>query len=170
MLRGATRVSLWRFGGIRTPLSVSTNMWQKKTGRELLKSVNQSTLPLRVSTCSGFDLRMSLTTTSATPVMLKNRESGNKRMKYWPIMVLRIHTTNSLDDWDHLCVLVLSWQSQAMSASTARALRRWLKGSWGRAAKTQMVRGKTTPSLRPYKPRSNEVMFVVLPVSWLVKG
>jgi hypothetical protein len=27
---------------------------------------------------------MSLTTTSATPVMLENRGSGNKRMKYWP--------------------------------------------------------------------------------------
>jgi hypothetical protein len=47
--------------------------------RDLLKSVNQSTLLGIASTCNG-----------------------NKRMKYWPIKVLRIHMTNSMDDWDHL--------------------------------------------------------------------
>jgi hypothetical protein len=47
---------------------------------------------------------MNLTTTSATPVMLENRGSGNKRMKDWPSKVLRIHTTNSVDGWDHLCL------------------------------------------------------------------
>jgi hypothetical protein len=52
--------------------------------------------------------RTSLTTTLATPIMLKNRGSGNKRMKDWPNKVLRIYTTNSMDGWDHLCVLVLS--------------------------------------------------------------
>jgi hypothetical protein len=31
-------------------------------------------------------------------------------------------------------------------------------------AKTQMMRGKTMSSVRPYKPRSNEVMFLVFPV------
>jgi hypothetical protein len=40
---------------------------------------------------------MSLTTTSATPVMLENRGSGNKGMKDCPDKVLRIHTTNSGD-------------------------------------------------------------------------
>jgi hypothetical protein len=54
------------------------------------------------------DRRTSLTTTSATPVMLENRESGNKRMKDLPSKVLRIHMTNSVDGWDHLCVLILS--------------------------------------------------------------
>jgi hypothetical protein len=73
-----------------------------------LKSVNQSNLPWRVCTYSGSDHRMSLTTTLATPVMLENRGSGNKRMNDWPSKVLRIHMTNSVDDWDHLCVLVLS--------------------------------------------------------------
>jgi hypothetical protein len=52
-----------------------------KTERDLLKSVNHSTLPWRVSTCSGSDHRMSLTTTLATPIMLENRGSDNKRMK-----------------------------------------------------------------------------------------
>jgi hypothetical protein len=166
MLRGATRVSLWRFGGTRTPLSVSTKMWQKKTGRDLLKSVNQSTLPRRVSTCSGSNCRTSLTTTLATLVMLENTGSGNKKMKDWPSKVLRIHTTNSMDGWHHLCVLVLSWQSQVMSASTVRAPWRWLKRPWGRAVKTQMVRGKMTPSPRPCKPRSNEAVFMVFAISW----
>jgi hypothetical protein len=45
----------------------------KKIGRDLLKSVNQSTLSWRVSTCSGSDRRTSLTTTLATPVTLENR-------------------------------------------------------------------------------------------------
>jgi hypothetical protein len=81
----------------RTPLSVSTKMWQKKTRRDLLKSVNQCTLLWSVSTCSVFDQRMSLTTTSATPVMMENRESGNKKMKDWPSKVLRIYTTNYMD-------------------------------------------------------------------------
>jgi hypothetical protein len=63
----------------------------------------------RVSiTCSGSDHRMSLTTTSATPVMPENREIGNKRMKDWPSKILRIHTTNYVDGWDHLCVVILS--------------------------------------------------------------
>jgi hypothetical protein len=166
MLGRATRVSLWRFGGSRTPPSVSTKMWQKKTGQDLLKSANRSTLPQRVSTCNGSDCRMRLPTTSATPVMLKNRGSGNKRMKDWPSKVLRIHITNFVDDWDYLFVLILSWQSQAMLASTAKAPQRWLKGPQGRAARTQMVREKMTPSPRPYKQRSNEVMFMVFPLSW----
>jgi hypothetical protein len=34
-----------------------------------------------------------------------------------------------------------------------------------RAAKTQMVRAKTTPKPRSCKPRSNEVMFLVFLVS-----
>jgi hypothetical protein len=70
--------------------------------------VNQSTLLRRVSTCSGSDHRTSLTTTSATLVMLENRGSGNKRMKDWPSKVLRIHTTNFVNGWDHLCLLILS--------------------------------------------------------------
>jgi hypothetical protein len=53
---------------------------QKKIGQDLLKSVNQRTLPRTVSTCSGPDRRTSLTTTSATPVMPENRGSGNKRI------------------------------------------------------------------------------------------
>jgi hypothetical protein len=80
----------------------------KKNERDLLKSVNWSTLSWRVSTCSGSDRRTSLTTTSTTSVMLKNRESGNKRMKDWSSKILRIHTTNSVDGWDHLCMLVLN--------------------------------------------------------------
>jgi hypothetical protein len=43
------------------------------------------------------DHRTSLATTSATPVMLENIESGNKRMNDCPSKVLRIHTTNSVD-------------------------------------------------------------------------
>jgi hypothetical protein len=39
-----------------------------------------------------------------------------------------------------------------------------LKGLGGREVKTQMVRGKMTPSARPYKPRSNEPMFMAFPV------
>jgi hypothetical protein len=39
--------------------------------------------------------------------MLENRGSGNKRMKDWPSKFLRIHTTNSLDGWDYLCMLIL---------------------------------------------------------------
>jgi hypothetical protein len=58
--------------------------------------------------CSGFDRRISLTTTSTTLVMPENRGSGNKRMKNRPSKVLRIHMANSVDDWNHLCVLVLS--------------------------------------------------------------
>jgi hypothetical protein len=61
-----------------------------------------------VSTCSGSDRRMNLATTSATPVLLENRGSGNKRMKDWPSKVLRIHITNYVDGWHHLYVLVLS--------------------------------------------------------------
>jgi hypothetical protein len=38
----------------------------------------------------------------------ENRGSGNKRMKDWPNKILRIHTTDSVDVWDHLCELVLS--------------------------------------------------------------
>jgi hypothetical protein len=41
-----------------------------------------------------------------------------------------------------------------------------LKGLGGREVKTQMVRGKMTPSARPYKPRSNEAMFMAFPVRW----
>jgi hypothetical protein len=122
MLGWATKISLWRFGGTATPPSISTKIWQKKTGWDLLKSVNQSTLSWRVNTCSGSDCWMSLTTTLATLVMAENRGSGNKRMKDWASMVMRIHPTNSLDGWYHLCVLALCWQSQAMSISTARTL------------------------------------------------
>jgi hypothetical protein len=50
-----------------------------------------------MNTCGGSDRRMSLTTTLAQPDMLKNRGSGNKRMRYWPSIVLRIHMTNSVD-------------------------------------------------------------------------
>jgi hypothetical protein len=35
---------LVRFGGTRTPPSISTKICQKKTGRDLLKSANKSTL------------------------------------------------------------------------------------------------------------------------------
>jgi hypothetical protein len=63
---------------------------------------------VRVSTCSGSDRRMTLTTTSASPAMLENRGSGNKRMNDWPIIVLRIHMINSVDGLDHLCMLVIS--------------------------------------------------------------
>jgi hypothetical protein len=66
--------------------------------RFIEKCESESTLPQRVSTCSGSDRRTILTTTPATPVMLKNRGSGNKRMKDWPSKVLRIYTTNSMDD------------------------------------------------------------------------
>jgi hypothetical protein len=72
------------------------------------KDVNQSTLLRRVSTCGGSDRRTNLTTTSATLVMLENRGSDNKGMKDWSSKVLKIRTTNSMDSWDHLCVLVLS--------------------------------------------------------------
>jgi hypothetical protein len=167
MLGGDTRVSLWRSGGTRTTPLISTKIWQKKIGRDLLKSVNRSTLASTVSTCSVSNQRMSLTTTSTTLVMPENRGSGNKRVKDCPIKVLRIYMTNFMDSWDHLCVLILSWQSQTKSASIARAPWNWLKGPWGRAAKTQMVRGKTTPSPRPCKPWSNEVVFMVFLVSWL---
>jgi hypothetical protein len=53
----------------------------KEDWARFLKSVNWSIFPWRVSTCSGFDRRMSLTTTSATLVMLENRGRGNKTMK-----------------------------------------------------------------------------------------
>jgi hypothetical protein len=65
-----------------TPL-LHTKICPKKIGRDLLKSANQRTLPWTVSTCSGSDHRMSLTTTSATPVMPENKGGGNKRMKDW---------------------------------------------------------------------------------------
>jgi hypothetical protein len=71
-------------------------------------SANQSTLPQIVGTCSGSDHRMSLTITLATLVMPENRGTSNKRMKDWPRKVLRIHMTKSVDNWHHLCVLVLS--------------------------------------------------------------
>jgi hypothetical protein len=74
-------VKIWRNQG--TP-SIRTKICQKKTGRDLLKIVNQRTLVRTVSTCSGSDRRMSLTTTSATLVMPENRGGGNKRMKDWP--------------------------------------------------------------------------------------
>jgi hypothetical protein len=53
-----------------------------------------------------------------------------------------------------------------MSASTTKVLQKWLKGPWGRVAKTQMVKEKTTPSPRLCKPMSNEVLFMVFPVNW----
>jgi hypothetical protein len=137
-----------------------TKSWEKKTGKDLFQSANRRTLPWTVSTCSSSDRRTSLTTTSATLVILENRGSGNKSMTDWPNKVLRIHMTNFVDGWHHLCVLVLSCQSQAMSASTARAPRKWLKGPWGRAVKTQMVKGKMMPLSRLYKPRSNEAMLM----------
>jgi hypothetical protein len=40
--------------------------------------------------------------------MMENRGSGNKRMNDWLRKVLRIHRTNDVDGWDHLCVLVPS--------------------------------------------------------------
>jgi hypothetical protein len=79
--------------------------------------------------------------------------SDNKRMKYWSNNILKIHMPNSVDGWHHLCVLILSWQSQTMLASTAKAPQRWLKRPWGRAAKTQMVKGKTMPSPRPLQTK-----------------
>jgi hypothetical protein len=56
-----------------------------------------------------------------------------------------------------------------MSASTARAPQKWLKEPWGRAAKTQMVKGKMEPSPRLRKWRSNEVVLVVFPVCWPIR-
>jgi hypothetical protein len=50
-----------------------------------------------------------------------------------------------------------------MLATTARAPQMSHKGPGGRVVKTQMVRGKTTPSARPCKSRSNEVVCVVFP-------
>jgi hypothetical protein len=88
-----------------TRASLLHNMHKK----EFLQNIPQHTY--------ARDLRMSLTTTSATPVMLENRGSGNKRMKDWSRKVLRIHMTNSVDNWDHLCVLILSWQSQARESN-----------------------------------------------------
>jgi hypothetical protein len=78
------------------------------TYKDLLQSVNLRTLLQIVSTCSGSNCRMSLTTTSATQVMPENRDSGNKRMTDWPNKVLRIHMRNFVDGWQHLCVLILS--------------------------------------------------------------
>jgi hypothetical protein len=67
---------------------------------------------------------MSLTTISTTPIVLENRGSGNKRMKDWPSKVLRIHMTNSVDGWDHLCVLILSRTSlTTISEVDQKALR-----------------------------------------------
>jgi hypothetical protein len=166
MLGGPTKVSLWSFGGKRSAPSLRTKSWEKKTVLYLLQSANRRTLPWTVSTCSGSNHRMNLTTTSVTPVMPENKESDNRRMKDWPSKVLRIHMTNSMDDWHHLCVLVLSWQSQAMSASKTRSPQTWLKGPRGRATNTQMVKGKTMPSPRLYKPRSNDVVFMVFSVSF----
>jgi hypothetical protein len=97
-------VKIWR--NQDTPLHM-----YKDVIKDLSKSANQSTLLRRVSTRSDSDHRTRLATTSTPPVMLENRGSGNKRMKNWPSKVLRIHTTNSMYSWDHLCVLVLSWQS-----------------------------------------------------------
>jgi hypothetical protein len=59
-------VKIWK---TRTPPSISTMICQKKTGRDLLKSVNQRTLSRTVNTCSGSDRRTSLTTTLATLVL-----------------------------------------------------------------------------------------------------
>jgi hypothetical protein len=92
---------------VNTP-SISTMIFQKTIGRDLLRSVNQSTLASTVSTCSGSDRKMSLTTTSATSVLLENRGSCNKMLKDWPNKVLRIHMTNFVDGWDHLCMLILN--------------------------------------------------------------
>jgi hypothetical protein len=104
---------------------------------------------------------MSSTTTTATPVMSENRGSGNRRMTDWPSRVFRIHMTNFVDDWKHLCMLILSYQSQAMLASTARAPQKWLNGPWERVANTKMEKGKMMPSPRLYKPMSNEAAFMV---------
>jgi hypothetical protein len=68
-------VKIWR--NQDTP-SLHTKIYLKKTGRDLLKSVNQRTLPRTVSTCSGSDHRTSLTTASATLVMPENKGGGNK--------------------------------------------------------------------------------------------
>jgi hypothetical protein len=46
-----------------------------------LKGANRSTLAPIVSTYSGFDRRIRLTTTSATLVMPENKGSGKERMK-----------------------------------------------------------------------------------------
>jgi hypothetical protein len=51
----------------------------------------------------------------------------------------------------------VSFYSQSTSVVAQRAS--------GRAAKTQMMKGKMMPSPRPCKPRSNEVMFMVFLVS-----
>jgi hypothetical protein len=128
--------------------------------------VNWRILPWTVSTYTDSDHKMSLTTTSATPVMSKNRGGGKRRMTDWLSKVLRTHMTNSVDGRHHLCVLILSRQSQMMSAFTTSAPQKCIKGPWGRVEKTQMVKGKTTPSPRLYKQTSNEAMFVMFPVSW----
>jgi hypothetical protein len=98
-------VKIWRDQDTR---SISSKIWQKKTGQDMLNGMNWSSSAPIVSTYNGSNHRMSLTTTSATPVMLENRESDKKRMKDCPSRVLRIHMINSVDGWDHLFVLFLS--------------------------------------------------------------
>jgi hypothetical protein len=50
-----------------------------------------------VSTYGNSERRMSLTTTLTTPDMLKNKASGNRRIRDWLSKISRIHMTNSVD-------------------------------------------------------------------------
>jgi hypothetical protein len=141
-------VKIWREQD--TPF-IGTKIWQKKNGRDLLKSVNRSTLAPTVSTCSGSDHRTSLTTTSIILIMVENRGCDNMRMKDWPIKVLRIHTTNSMDDWDHRACSKLtklgdvSFYNQSTSEVAQRALRESSEDSNGereiKALQTKEQRG-----------------------------
>jgi hypothetical protein len=91
-------VKIWR--NQDTPFHKYKDVTKEDWAR-FVETANQSTLSRRISTCSGSDRRMYLTTTSATLVILENRGSGNNRVKDWPSKVLRIHMTNSVDGWDH---------------------------------------------------------------------
>jgi hypothetical protein len=101
----------------------------------MLQSANWRTLLQTVSTCIGSDHRMNLTTTSATPVMLENKGSGNMRMIDWLSKVLTIHMKNSIDGWHQLCVLVLSYKSQQCQLLQPKYFRsgsKGLEGEWRR--------------------------------------
>jgi hypothetical protein len=98
---------------------------------------------------------MSLTTTLATPVMLENRGSGNKRMKHWPSKVLRIHTTNSIDVWDHLCAHSkptesgnVSFYGQSTTEVAQRALRESCEDSNGERENDALTKALQTKEKR----------------------
>jgi hypothetical protein len=165
MLGGPTIEGMWSVGGTRRTLQ-----YIQRLNRTRLRKICCELWIRGLCSEQLVDV-VTLIAARAWPLTQQHRlywkigGSGNMMMIDWPNKVLRIHMRNSADDWLYLCMLILSWQSQAMSASTAGAPQKWLKGPWGRTTKTQMVKGKTMPSPRLCNPRSDEAVFVVFLVS-----